>query len=293
MPLKSNKTIDESKIGSGGYGCVTKPAIKCKNNKLSQLVKRRLGFMTDRIIRDSNVTPELYKNRVSKIMRKDDAYEEYQIASLLEKNKLIPKQEILYCEPDEKGLARNLGKCTSKKLKSERNKDLRILLPRYRGISSYSVYRNSKFRKQSAKVLYTAFLKAIGFMKRLHRHKDDKGVITRYIHGDIKPDNILYDIDSGKFTVIDYGFTKPYDKLFEDNLSVAGYFVFPFDYGIISIICDYHKYKKVLSKRLDYYIKARKSEYFPPCFNQLMTSHRLFQNGSNTYHNKCKDRVTF
>ncbi len=66
MSIKTRKNRKEKhiNIGTGSYGCVYKPSLKCRNKK--------------------NVT---YKNKVSKLMEQHKAVQEYNKLKILEKIK--------------------------------------------------------------------------------------------------------------------------------------------------------------------------------------------------------------
>ena len=291
------KKNEQKVIGAGGYGCVIKPAIKCKNDKLLKIIKKNLGEITDEVIKDSKITKKQYKNRVSKIMRTGDALDEYEVVDELVNHNILPKDEIFYCKADPIGLKKNIKKCRNKKFnslntysynrkklypskKTNLNKKIRLILPKFRGLSTHIVYKNKNFKKLSAKKLYKSFLKAVGFLKKLHSHKDKRGKIVRYVHGDVKDDNILFDIEKSVFTVIDYGFTKSYKDLFDDGLAHGAYYVFPFDYGIINIIYKYHNREKdYIVRRLKRYALHRREEWHPNFLSSL------------AYKRKCNSRI--
>ena len=170
-----------SVIGEGTFGCVTKPSLKC-------------------------TTPQKYKQRVSKIMKFSDAQMEMNDMQFLAGIPNIDKYMIripTMCKPLlNKELKRAVASCKNKKVHSTYSKDkkqLRLLLLDDGGVN-LDVFSSEIIQTLSKKdccIFLTAILhlfKGVEFFR-----------VNGIVHFDIKMQNIVYDVKSGKIRFIDFG----------------------------------------------------------------------------------------
>jgi len=168
-------------IGEGTFGCVTKPSLKC-------------------------TTPQKYKHRVSKIMKFSDAQMEMNDMKFLSEIPNIHKYMIripTMCKPVlNKELTSAVSSCTNKKVSntySKEKKQLRLLLLDDGGVDLdvFSSEIIPTLSKKDCCIFLTAILQLI------------KGVdffrANEIVHFDIKMQNIVYDVKTGKIRFIDFG----------------------------------------------------------------------------------------
>jgi serine/threonine protein kinase len=168
-------------IGEGTFGCVTKPSLKC-------------------------TTPQKYKHRVSKIMKFSDAQLEMKDMQFLSDIPNIHKYMIripTMCKPLlNKELKSAVSSCTNKKVNNTYNKEkkqLRLLLLDDGGVDLdvFSTEIIPTLSKKDCCIFITAILQLI------------KGVeffrANGIVHFDVKMQNIVYDVKTGKIRFIDFG----------------------------------------------------------------------------------------
>ena len=168
-------------IGEGTFGCVTKPSLKC-------------------------TTPQKYKHRVSKIMKFSDAQLEMKDMEFLSDIPNIHKYMIripTMCKPAlNQELKNAVSSCTNKKVNATFAKDkkqLRLLLIDDGGVDLevFSSEIIPTLSKKDCCIFMTAVLQLI------------KGVeffrANGIVHFDVKMQNIVYDVKSGKIRFIDFG----------------------------------------------------------------------------------------
>jgi len=181
-------------IGEGTYGCVTKPSITCKNKK--------------------NVT---YKNKLSKIMRKDHAEEEYDELKSITKSKSLKKYILplpSICEPKDELLLKNaIKKCSNKKIKNVPTKKLSLLVLDDGGISLKDFLDDKlpNLKSIDVKIFLTntcSLFEGVGLFNKL-------GII----HHDIKTRNIVYNTNTSKMSYIDFGIAKNADQMRKECIS--------------------------------------------------------------------------
>jgi serine/threonine protein kinase len=222
-------------IGEGGYGCVFKPSIHCLKDQ------------------DFN-----YKDYVSKIMKNRDAETELNESIVI--GSYDPTNEYhlgtpILCQPElnDKIINKDISKC--KYIKSEDIKahpnDYKILLMKFGGpdlkklcsleLQSYlSTKSKSKTNKFWIEVHH--LIKGLKFFK-------DNGLV----HNDIKPQNILFNLKSGKLTFIDFGLMRSKQEIINSSKQGTNYlgsyhWSYPFECGIMNKP-DYNAYNRLSSSR--------------------------------------------
>lgn len=178
-------------IGEGTYGCVTKPSIKC---------------------RDKVIT---YDNKVSKIMLKEDALEEYDGMKKLSKNKnihkyIIPQPEI--CKPLlNETFHDTVKKCENEVFSETKDQDFLILVLEDGGVSLKTLTEHffESFTEQEVHV----FLSKIYHLMMGLLYFNKKGIV----HHDIAARNVVYNIKTGNIRFIDFGLLKHADKMIYES----------------------------------------------------------------------------
>jgi serine/threonine protein kinase len=234
-------------IGEGGYGCVHEPSIHCKTPPEQHFT---------------------YENYVSKIMKTKNAKSE--LAEFLIIKKIDPSNQYhlgspILCQPDltEHGIKDDLKKCKhideEAVLKDPDNYSLLLL----------------KFGGYDLKVFFAD--KLTNYLKTNKQDKVDKLLLgfhhlikgihffwtNQMIHNDIKPQNILFNPDTGQFKYIDFGLMGTYnDILTKSNNSNNGLGIFhwsyPFDCGFMNRLSfnEYRIYSQERKKKYrDFFIE--------------------------------------
>jgi len=210
-------------VGVGTYGCVTKPSLKCSDSE----------------------TKYDYENKVSKLMKDEDAIEEKKemenISTIPNIDKYILKLPIL-CKPminDEYNTI--LTKCgkenwrIKKTIKANKQfSDLSILLLDDGGVSLKDVQDKlfKNFNMHETQCFLTSILNLIEGVNFF--------VHNNIIHHDIKLDNIVYNVSNGKIKFIDFGLMKTRDKFIHDStqstnsLASQSWFYFPKEFSCLN-----------------------------------------------------------
>ena len=172
-------------VGEGSYGCVFKPSLLCdgRGNKNKN-----------------------YINKVSKVMKKSDAKKEIKEYNEIKKIENLNKYAIstpTYCDPKiDETFTSNVSKCKSNKVKDtfENNpENLGMLLIEDGGINLHTyitkVFKTMQLdeKKQFLKSIITLFDGLIFFRE------------NNIIHRDIKLENMVYNVYTGKIKYIDFG----------------------------------------------------------------------------------------
>jgi serine/threonine protein kinase len=209
-------------IGEGAYGCVHKPSFHCLNQK-----------------------PKInYKNYVSKIMKTEDAEKELKefvvIGSYDNTNKFHLGTPIL-CQPklNNKIIKNEISKCKyidSEKVKKAPN-DYKILLVNYGGPDLKNLCNSQlkNYLKTKAKIKTDKFwLEVHNLLKGIKFFKDN-GIV----HNDIKPQNILFDMETSKLVFIDFGLMRSKEEIIRlskksDNYLGIYHWSYPFECGLMN-----------------------------------------------------------
>ena len=184
MPKISNKISNI--VGEGSFGCVLKPSLLCADKKIS------------------------YKNKISKLMLTKDAIEELKEYVLISK---VDKQQKYYLGVPTKckvkktmNAFRSIRKCniTKKYLKTYDDLDrFSLLVSPDGGINLKMLAKKiDGMRVTPANIQFVKH-----FWKEMHRLF--KGLIIFHkhsiLHHDLKPQNIVYDMENHRANFIDFG----------------------------------------------------------------------------------------
>jgi serine/threonine protein kinase len=237
-------------IGEGTYGCVHKPSLHC--------------------LKDLNNSVFNYKNYVSKIMKTKDA--EIELKEFVVIGSYDPTNEFhlgppILCQPElnDKIIDKDISKCKyikSADVKADPN-DYKILLMKFggpdlknlcsSGLRKYlSTKSNSRLKTDRFWLEVHHLIKGLKFFK-------DNGII----HNDIKPQNILFDIKTGKLAFIDFGLMRSKEEIIttskkSDNFLGIYHWSYPFECGIMNKN-KYESYHKLSAARKNTY-KSQLSE---------------------------------
>ena len=175
------KIADYKVIGEGTYGCVVEPALDCQ-------------------------TPADYQNKVSKVMKIEDALDELKEYDFLKKIPNIDNYTVsipTFCKP-KLGLKFStvVRNCTGKLVREtykSNPKGLAILLMENGGLDLYNFIDKifPKLEINDQNKFLTAILDAIKGVQFFNKNN--------IIHQDIKAQNMVYNIKTNKLKFIDFG----------------------------------------------------------------------------------------
>ena len=189
-------------IGEGTYGCVVNPSLKCSDNNI--------------------IHPP---NSVSKIMKEEDAIEEMKEMEEIDKidptyNFHIPTPTL--CKLDKKqNYENNINGCEKISVTSQNIDSLSILTMQNSGSSFYNIMQKYKYQLPSQENL--------NFMNNLWLSLIPifEGLITMqqnmYHHRDISINNILFDEQTNKSVLIDFGNASSSLIIINNNLRYTPY----------------------------------------------------------------------
>lgn len=238
-------------VGYGTYGCVTKPSLKCE-------------------------TTEDYKDRVSKLMNKNDAYNELAEMEKLAKIKNIEKYILRLpkiCTPlDSKQFHSVLSKCDSPHVMRYASSDpssFRLLLLDDGGVDLNKFYSKNIIKTLSpndVNIFLTSILQlfeGVSFFRN-----------NNIIHHDIKLPNIVYNVKNSKIKFIDFGIMVYYDEFIDSSMKnqnemAQSWSYFPKEYSCVNKI-DYDKLSKCnyyRSKPYDVFVKKAANTFDSYCLS--------------------------
>jgi serine/threonine protein kinase len=196
------------KIGEGTYGCVHKPSLKCKDNK---------------IISD-------YNDKISKIMKNKHA--QIEMKEYVGINRIDPTNTYHIkpqeCVPDnnketkESVLECNLGKDMVKKMDQ-----YKLIVMKYGGPDLYNFFNNPMENTHKNRERVENFwIEAVNLLKAVQLF-----LKNGMIHHDLKPENIVYDESTHSLKVIDFGLLQMKNNIIkESNNGDYGYALFHFNF---------------------------------------------------------------
>ena len=188
-------SIESSVIGEGTYGCIHKPSLKCKGNKKIN-----------------------YTNKVSKILKKEDAdaeLKEYKIISKVDNETQYYLGVPIKCNIKNTQKNKNyLDKCENNKLKSAFTHDIKslsLLIMKDGGINLKEFAKNNKHTgtNRELELFWIEVQRLFHGLVVLQKHN--------IVHYDMKPQNIVYDKTRNRVNLIDFGHMRALRKILLDS----------------------------------------------------------------------------
>lgn len=193
-------------IGEGTYGCIHKDSLKCKDDIIINGKVFDYTDMVSKIMEDSDVKTEL---------------DEYDKVSTIDKNGefYLGKTKPFGCKPakDDKTIdAINLCKSGRKFIRHmERKDNMSLIIMQYGGITLDKFATSfSRFPKTPKT---TRHMESFWF----ESHRLFRGiklfVKNGFIHHDIKPQNIVYNISNNRLNFIDFGLVQDKKEIIQNS----------------------------------------------------------------------------
>lgn len=178
-------------IGDGTYGCVTKPSLKCANTNVN------------------------YSNKVSKVMLRQDAKDEYNEMKSITNIDGIHKYIVSLpdmCSPVyNKHFSKTLKTCNNERFEGAHKGDFKLLILEDGGAS---------LRQFSDKIVSTLSPHDIHiFFSRVYNLLEGLCFFYEHniVHHDIKARNIVYNIETSEIKFIDFGLMKKRSVLISES----------------------------------------------------------------------------
>lgn len=239
--IKNKKKV----IGEGSYGCVHKPSLECKNT-LSKIN---------------------YKNKISKLLMKEDAIkesEEYDIIAKYDKKNKYFLGKPFHCEV--KTTPSNLAAindCEKGDEFLDNIEDTKLLIMNYGGDNleilskKFAKMKNTQSNSSFAKKFLIESKHLFSAVQFLYKNN--------IVHHDLKPQNIVYYKKNNNIRLIDFGFTTYKDKIINlsnksDNRLSKCHWSYPLEINFY----NYDKYD-LFSK----YSQEEKYSYYKNIVNNL------------------------
>ena len=212
-------------IGEGTYGCVHKPSLHCSK-------KVDIGS-------DFN-----YKNYVSKIMKTKDAESELKEFIVMDTYDPTNKYHLgpsMLCQPElnDKIIDKDISSCKyikSNEVKANPN-DYKIMLmkfggPDFKNLCSSELHKYLSTKKRLKTDQF--WLEVHHLIKGLQFFKDNG-----LVHNDIKPQNILFNMKTGKLAFIDFGLMRSKKEIIQTSKKSANFlgiyhWSYPFECGFMN-----------------------------------------------------------
>ena len=210
-------------IGEGSYGCVHKPSLHCLKN----------------LNKDIH-----YTDYVSKIMQTKEAQTELKefvvIGSYDTENEYHLGTPIL-CQPEltDKIINKDISKCKyikSSEVKANPN-DYKILLIKFGGpdLKNLCATQLKKYLSTKGKMKTDRFWLEVHHLLKGLKFFKDNGIV----HNDIKPQNILFNMKTGKLVFIDFGLMRSKQDIITSSKKSTNFlgiyhWSYPFDCGLMN-----------------------------------------------------------
>jgi len=245
-----------SVIGEGTYGCIHKPSLRCKGNK-------KLN----------------YTNKVSKILKKEDAnteLKEYKIISKIDKETQYYLGVPTKCNIKNTQKNKNdLDKCENNKLKSAFVHDinsLSLLVMKDGGINLKEFAKKNRYngKNHDLELFWIEMQRIFHGFAILQKHN--------IVHYDMKPQNALYDEKIHRVNLIDFGHMRNVRKILNDSKKSRNVLsVFHWSYPFESFF-----YNKANYSHFSHYNEDEKENFYQH-INEKVNELQLSVGGEGTH----------
>jgi serine/threonine protein kinase len=245
-----------SVIGEGTYGCIHKPSLRCKGNK-------KLN----------------YTNKVSKILKKEDAnaeLKEYKIISKIDKETQYYLGVPTKCNIKNTQKNKNdLDKCENNKLKSAFVHDinsLSLLVMKDGGINLKEFAKKNRYngKNHDLELFWIEMQRLFHGFAILQKHN--------IVHYDMKPQNALYDEKTHRVNLIDFGHMRNVRKILNDSKKSRNVLsVFHWSYPFESFF-----YNKANYSHFSHYNEDEKENFYQH-INEKVNELQLSVGGEGTH----------
>jgi serine/threonine protein kinase len=245
-----------SVIGEGTYGCIHKPSLRCKGNK-------KLN----------------YTNKVSKILKKEDAnaeLKEYKIISKIDKETQYYLGVPTKCDIKNTQKNKNdLDKCENNKLKSAFVHDinsLSLLVMKDGGINLKEFAKKNRYngKNHDLELFWIELQRLFHGFAILQKHN--------IVHYDMKPQNALYDEKTHRVNLIDFGHMRNVRKILNDSKKSRNVLsVFHWSYPFESFF-----YNKANYSHFSHYNEDEKENFYQH-INEKVNELQLSVGGEGTH----------
>jgi len=245
-----------SVIGEGTYGCIHKPSLRCKGN-----------------------TKLNYTNKVSKILKKEDAnteLKEYKIISKIDKETQYYLGVPTKCNIKNTQKNKNdLDKCENNKLKSAFVHDinsLSLLVMKDGGINLKEFAKKNRYngKNHDLELFWIELQRLFHGFAILQKHN--------IVHYDMKPQNALYDEKTHRVNLIDFGHMRNVRKILNDSKKSRNVLsVFHWSYPFESFF-----YNKANYSHFSHYNEDEKENFYQH-INEKVNELQLSVGGEGTH----------
>lgn len=174
-------------LGQGTYGCVFHPSLKCSSSDVNN---KTLETGVSKVFKkQKDMMEELSETKKIKKMDNKGKYTNRVLGSCSVPSSSIDKQDMEGCR-----FSKNLGIS---------NKKLHQIIYEHKGVDLNQFFKSTPFAIEETFHYIYNLLKGIKIL-----------VENKYIHLDLKPDNILI-TDTNKTLLIDFGLGRPFKNLYD------------------------------------------------------------------------------
>ena len=222
-------------IGQGSYGCIHKPSLHCS---------RKIN----------------YNNKVSKILKSQDAtkeLKEYKLISKIDKNKDYHLGIPIKCKiKKDKYNIKSIEKCKNSEdfIKEIKKIDLLVMNDGGYHLEDFVKYMNNwKINQESRENMELFWLECHRILYGLKILLDKK-----IVHHDLKPQNIVYNPKENRLNFIDFGFMTTTDYIMKKSKNSSNnlatfHWSFPYELPFLNKNTFYHFCNKSDEKKKEFF----------------------------------------
>jgi serine/threonine protein kinase len=210
-------------VASGSFGCIFQPAVKCTNSTRNK---------------------QLPGNAVSKIFADDEDFKSeknlQKIVKYIDPNNTFTRPLYVTCNVDNfSNVSSSLHNCEHIDLNIK--KDYSQIVYKDGGndlIDFLSDYRGNIYKFKKILTDFECIVKGLGMLSS-----------HNFVHLDLKPDNILYTMETGKAFLIDFGLMKESQNVFKKK------YIISFDYPFYPPEFKMHLYQDNFEKFVERFLE--------------------------------------